>query len=295
MQRRETLGYGTGTGTGTVGEYSRLTHRPTQISSERFGPGRGSLQQQQQLQTQSQPGFTAAPQDQLQSLSSPVSPQYQQQPQHNMPPSRRKRGQTDDNGDSGDFEHTPEASTGGAGGAGGKPSRKRKSDSGHAWTTGRAPGEVRPSLGIDIKTKFPVARIKRIMQADEDVGKVAQATPTAVCELITFFTYSVVVLGMLTCFLAKALELFMITLVTKAAAEAQDRSSKRVTAAHLKQAVIKDQTFDFLQEIIEKVPDPTEKKGGGRAASEDLDDGGGGPAKRKRAPRGKKKADSDED
>jgi hypothetical protein len=27
-----------------------------------------------------------------------------------------------------------------------------------------------------IKTKFPVARIKRIMQADEDVGKVAQVS-----------------------------------------------------------------------------------------------------------------------
>ena len=36
--------------------------------------------------------------------------------------------------------------------------------------------------GIDVKTKFPVARIKRIMQADEDVGKVAQVTPTAVCK-----------------------------------------------------------------------------------------------------------------
>lgn len=39
-----------------------------------------------------------------------------------------------------------------------------------------------PSHGIDVRTKFPVARIKRIMQADEDVGKVAQATPTAVCK-----------------------------------------------------------------------------------------------------------------
>ena len=36
--------------------------------------------------------------------------------------------------------------------------------------------------GIEVKTKFPVARIKRIMQADEDVGKVAQVTPTAVCQ-----------------------------------------------------------------------------------------------------------------
>lgn len=38
-----------------------------------------------------------------------------------------------------------------------------------------------PSAGIEVKTKFPVARIKRIMQADEDVGKVAQVTPIAVC------------------------------------------------------------------------------------------------------------------
>lgn len=41
--------------------------------------------------------------------------------------------------------------------------------------------------GIEVKTKFPVARIKRIMQADEDVGKVAQVTPTAVCECAFHF------------------------------------------------------------------------------------------------------------
>lgn len=35
---------------------------------------------------------------------------------------------------------------------------------------------------IEVRTKFPVARIKRIMQADEDVGKVAQVTPVAVCK-----------------------------------------------------------------------------------------------------------------
>ena len=45
-------------------------------------------------------------------------------------------------------------------------------------------GKVAPGVaeGIEVKTKFPVARIKRIMQADEDVGKVAQVTPTAVCK-----------------------------------------------------------------------------------------------------------------
>ena len=52
-----------------------------------------------------------------------------------------------------------------------------------------APGEpdapvepAAPITNVEVKTKFPVARIKRIMQADEDVGKVAQVTPIAVCE-----------------------------------------------------------------------------------------------------------------
>jgi len=64
--------------------------------------------------------------------------------------------------------------------AGGRAAKKRRPDN----ATQTAPGRsgLGPSLGIEVKTKFPVARIKRIMQADEDVGKVAQATPTAVCE-----------------------------------------------------------------------------------------------------------------
>ena len=48
--------------------------------------------------------------------------------------------------------------------------------------------------GIEVKTKFPVARIKRIMQADEDVGKVAQVTPTAVCKYHPFRVMVVVTL-----------------------------------------------------------------------------------------------------
>lgn len=43
------------------------------------------------------------------------------------------------------------------------------------------PPHVPSTAHIEVKTKFPVARIKRIMQADEDVGKVAQVTPIAVC------------------------------------------------------------------------------------------------------------------
>ncbi|KAF2144238.1 uncharacterized protein K452DRAFT_285485 [Aplosporella prunicola CBS 121167] len=128
--------------------------------------------------------------------------------------------------------------------------------------------ELAPGVaeGIEVKTKFPAARIKRIMQADEDVGKVAQVTPHVV---------------------AKALELFMISLVTKAANEAKNRSSKRVSAAHLKQAVLQDEHFDFLNDIVNKVsdapapvdrggsPEETEgkkRKGAGRKKRKDSDD-----------------------
>jgi Dr1-associated corepressor len=85
---------------------------------------------------------------------------------------------------------------------------------------------------------------------------------------------------------AKALELFMIQLVTKSADEARDRSSKRVTAAHLKNAVMKDQMFDFLEEIISKVQDPTAKK------DENGDEGDG--KKKKGGGVRRKKTDSDD-
>lgn len=88
-----------------------------------------------------------------------------------------------------------------------------------------------------VKTKFPTARIKRIMQADEEVGKVAQQTPIAV---------------------GKALELFMVQLVSKSADIAKDKGSKRVTAAMLKQVVETDEQWDFLREIVGKVENEKE-------------------------------------
>jgi histone H3/H4 len=96
-----------------------------------------------------------------------------------------------------------------------------------------------------VKTKFPTARIKRIMQADEEVGKVAQQTPIAV---------------------GKALELFMIALVTKSADVAKEKNSKRVTAQMLKHVVETDDQWDFLREIVGKV-DADEKKASGSASA----------------------------
>ncbi|GJE93609.1 histone-fold-containing protein [Phanerochaete sordida] len=86
------------------------------------------------------------------------------------------------------------------------------------------------------QTKFPVARIKRIMQKDEEVGKVAQATPVVI---------------------SKALEMFLQTIVQEAAKVTAERGAKKVEAYHLKHAVETVETLDFLKEIVEGVPDPS--------------------------------------
>ncbi|RYP67630.1 hypothetical protein DL769_005701 [Monosporascus sp. CRB-8-3] len=130
--------------------------------------------------------------------------------------------------------------------------------------------EVMPS---PVKTKFPTARIKRIMQADEEVGKVAQQTPIAV---------------------GKALELFMVQLVTKSAEVAREKNSKRITAQMLKQAVESANEWDFLQDIVAKVSEKEEssKSAAGRARPESDSDEEADAGEPKRKGRGgrKKKA-----
>lgn len=81
-------------------------------------------------------------------------------------------------------------------------------------------------------------------------------------------------LAMLKADVAKALELFMISVVTKAASEARAKSAKRVTAAHLKQAVQNDEQLDFLADIMAKVPDaPAPKKRQDEDESDDMSQG----------------------
>ncbi|EGW35376.1 uncharacterized protein SPAPADRAFT_58597 [Spathaspora passalidarum NRRL Y-27907] len=84
-----------------------------------------------------------------------------------------------------------------------------------------------------IKTHFPAARIKKIMQSDEDIGKVAQATP--------------VIIG-------RALEIFMANLVEVSILEAKKQGVKRISASHVRAAIENTEQFDFLVEAVEKYP-----------------------------------------
>ncbi|KAJ3159553.1 hypothetical protein HDU86_001562 [Geranomyces michiganensis] len=92
------------------------------------------------------------------------------------------------------------------------------------------------------KTKFPVARIKKIMRTDDDVGKVAQVTPVLI---------------------SKALELFMATLIQETCKEARARQAKKLTPAHLKHTIESTETFDFLVDLVANLPDPAAAGGGG--------------------------------
>jgi hypothetical protein len=132
-----------------------------------------------------------------------------------------------------------------------------------------------PTHGVALKTSFPVARIKRIMQADEDIGKVAQVTPHVV---------------------SRALELFMIKLITASADHARggpasgaSKGPKRVLAQHLKRAIQADETFDFLADIIAKVPDAPASKAKKEQAGSDSEETKPKPRK------GRKRKDSGDD
>ena len=106
------------------------------------------------------------------------------------------------------------------------------------------------------RTKFPAARIKKIMQSDEEVGKLAAAVPVLV---------------------SKALELFLQSLVEGVAdkvretvpvaatdqkdstpgspmtARARARSSFVCLPAHLKKCIETTERFDFLKDLVAEV------------------------------------------
>ncbi|XP_020254635.1 DNA polymerase epsilon subunit C-like isoform X2 [Asparagus officinalis] len=85
-----------------------------------------------------------------------------------------------------------------------------------------------------LDTRFPASRIKKIMQADEDVGKIAMATPVLV---------------------SKALELFLQDLCDRTYDITLQKGVKTMGSLHLKQCVHSFNVFDFLKDIVSKVPD----------------------------------------
>lgn len=101
-------------------------------------------------------------------------------------------------------------------------------------------------------TAFPTARIKKIMQQDDEVGKIATNTPALV---------------------GKALECLMEDLLRDSANIAIGKRAKTLTPSHLKASISARVQFDFLRPLLANVPDITENN---------VDMGVEGPSKPKR-------------
>ncbi|XP_018336012.1 dr1-associated corepressor [Agrilus planipennis] len=93
-----------------------------------------------------------------------------------------------------------------------------------------------PSKKKKYNARFPAGRIKKIMQTDEEVGKVAQAVPVII---------------------SRTLELFVESLLTKSMQITQTRNAKTLTPSHMKQCILSENRFDFLKDLVKNIPDPS--------------------------------------
>ncbi|CAG5136018.1 unnamed protein product [Candidula unifasciata] len=82
--------------------------------------------------------------------------------------------------------------------------------------------------------RFPPARIKKIMQTDEEVGKVAAAVPVII---------------------SRALELFIESLITETSKTTAIKNAKTLSTSHIKQTIETNKQFDFLRDLVVNVPE----------------------------------------
>ncbi|XP_022195544.2 DNA polymerase epsilon subunit C [Nilaparvata lugens] len=91
-----------------------------------------------------------------------------------------------------------------------------------------------PSKKRKYNARFPAGRIKKIMQTDEEVGKVAQAVPVII---------------------SRTLELFVESLLTKTLEITMSKSAKTLSPSHMKQCILSESRFDFLKDLVKSLPD----------------------------------------
>ncbi|KAK7506916.1 hypothetical protein BaRGS_00001767 [Batillaria attramentaria] len=98
-----------------------------------------------------------------------------------------------------------------------------------------------PSKKKKYNARFPPARIKKIMQMDEEVGKVAATVPVII---------------------SRALELFIESLIMQASQTTLERNAKTLSTSHIKQAIESEEKYHFLRELVSAIPDhQTEEDG----------------------------------
>ncbi|ESO02352.1 hypothetical protein HELRODRAFT_135743, partial [Helobdella robusta] len=83
-------------------------------------------------------------------------------------------------------------------------------------------------------SRFPPTRVKKIIQKDEEIGKVAAAVPVII---------------------SRTLELFIESLIKKTNDLVISKNAKTLTPQHIKETVLQDTKFKFLSELVSSIPD----------------------------------------
>ncbi|KAK6180754.1 hypothetical protein SNE40_008748 [Patella caerulea] len=117
-----------------------------------------------------------------------------------------------------------------------------------------------PSKKKKFNSRFPPARIKKIMQTDEDVGKVAAAVPVII---------------------SRSLEMFIQSLILKAGETTMSRNAKTLTTSHIKQTIESEKKFDFLRDLVANIPDHQPEEDGETSKPERVKGRVGRPRKNK--------------
>ncbi|XP_027857082.1 dr1-associated corepressor isoform X1 [Xiphophorus couchianus] len=90
------------------------------------------------------------------------------------------------------------------------------------------------------KVRFPPGRIKKIMQKDTEVGRIATAVPVIIELRIPQLEQT-----------ARALEMFLKSLLTKTCLITQAKFNNIVSVAHMKQCIESEKLFHFLKDLAE--------------------------------------------
>ncbi|XP_065213592.1 dr1-associated corepressor [Planococcus citri] len=105
-----------------------------------------------------------------------------------------------------------------------------------------------PSKKKKYNARFPAGRIKKIMQMDDDVGKIAHAVPVVI---------------------SRSVELFVNSLLNHTADITREKNAKTVSLSHTKHCILNVQKFEFLKDLVKNIADvgPEEDKKSSKASS----------------------------
>ncbi|KAM7376375.1 hypothetical protein PAMP_006116 [Pampus punctatissimus] len=101
--------------------------------------------------------------------------------------------------------------------------------------------------------RFPPSRIKKIMQKDTEVGRIAMAVPVIICLSPSSSKHSgSCVASIVSGRSARALEMFLKSLLTKTCLITQSKLSTVISVAHMKQCIESEKLFHFLEDLVER-------------------------------------------